>query len=366
VALFAGRYELGPLIGRGGMAQVFAATDTRLDRPVAVKLMRSEVAHQTVVRERFETEARLAARLSHPNVVAVYDSGEEGGIPFIVMERLPGETLADLLAAGPMRVEDARAMLLDVLAALDVAHAAGVLHRDIKPANILEGGGRWKVADFGIAKAREVTQGDATATGLVLGTPAYLAPERLFGAPATVASDLYSVGMVAYEALAGRRPFDAGTAEGWAGVAATAPVPPLASQRPGVDPALAAAVERSLAKDPAQRYAGAAEMAAALSGAVPVAATRMMAAVPPGPPTTVIPAGGPPTQYLPPAVALADGRRSRSSLVLVALALLLALAAGIVALAATHRHHARPSTTTIPPAPTSITPSPSSSTSTST
>ena len=208
------------------MAEVRDAVDTRLDRRVAIKLMRPAVADQPLVRERFEAEARMAARLSHPNVVAIFDSGEDQGIPFIVMERLSGESLHDRLAAGPMRQADAKAMILDILSALEIAHAAGVLHRDIKPANILDGGnGIWKVADFGIAKALEVTPGasgavDPTVAGVVLGTPAYLAPERLFGAPATVESDLYSVAVVGYEALAGRRPFEASTIEGWAGAAA--------------------------------------------------------------------------------------------------------------------------------------------------
>jgi serine/threonine-protein kinase len=261
VTLFAGRYELGPVIGRGGMAEVRAATDTRLHRPVAIKTMWPEAATQPLVRSRFESEARLAARLSHPNVVSIFDSGEDEGVPFIVMERVSGETLHDRLAA-----DDARSMVLEVLAALETAHAAGILHRDIKPANILEAGGHWKVADFGIAKALETDSGDHTATGLVLGTPAYLAPERLFGSPASVPADIYALGVVAYEALTGSKPFHSNSGGSWPGSMALRPLVPLSSARPGIDPVLAGVIERSLDKDPLRRFQSASEMALALRG----------------------------------------------------------------------------------------------------
>jgi serine/threonine protein kinase len=247
----ADRYQLGEVIGRGGMAEVRAGHDLRLDRPVAVKLLRSDIAHQPGVRQRFESEARLAARLAHPNVVAVYDSGETPeGVPFIVMERLPGSTLADRLRAGPLSEAEVRELARQVLSALQAAHCAGVMHRDVKPANILAaGGGIWKVGDFGIAKAVMDPGGDPTMTVALLGTPAYLAPERLHGAPATAASDIYSVGVVLYESLAGAKPL--GT--------------PLLAARAGVDPALAAAVERALAPVPDRRFASAAEMEAAIA-----------------------------------------------------------------------------------------------------
>ena len=293
MALFADRYELGPVIGRGGMAEVHAGRDTRLDRPVAIKIMRSELSHQQLVRERFESEARLAARLTHPNVVAVFDSGEEAGVPYIVMDRLPGETLQGRMAEGRMSETEVRQLAVEVLAALETAHAAGVLHRDIKPANILAtGGGHWKVTDFGIAKALEVGSGDATATGLVLGTPAYLAPERLVGDPATVASDVYSLGVVLYEALAGRRPFGGDSADAWSGALVGTPLVPLSEVRPGTDPVLAAAVERALAPDPNVRFWSAAEMAAAIQRTVPV-----------DPGATAVMGTGPATQIMPPAYA---------------------------------------------------------------
>jgi tRNA A-37 threonylcarbamoyl transferase component Bud32 len=264
------RYDLGPVIGQGGMAEVRAAHDRRLDRPVAVKVVRPEIAHQPGVRERFEAEARLAARLIHPNVVAVFDSGEDQGRPYIVMERLPGPTLHERLSDGPLPVQDVRQLAVEVLAALETAHAAGIVHRDIKPANVIAAADRrWKVTDFGIAKALEVPAGDATATGLVMGTPAYVAPERLLGDPATVASDIYSVGVVLYEALTGRRPYpETGR---WPAVAVGAPLVPVRELTPEADPALAGAVERALSHDPAQRYWSAAEMAAQIGD--PAAAT---------------------------------------------------------------------------------------------
>ena len=276
--ILADRYELGPVIGRGGMAEVRTGRDTRLERPVAVKLLRPELAHQREVRARFESEARLAARLSHPNVVAVYDSGEAQGVPFIVMERLSGDTLHDRLAAGPMRPEEVTDMAIQVLGALETAHAAGVLHRDIKPGNILAGAGsQWKIGDFGIAKALEADSSDGapdmTATGLLIGTPAYLAPERFFGAPATVASDLYSLAVVLYEAVAGAKPFRTTRPDAWASLVAGTEPPPLSRIRPGGDPALGAVIMRGMAKDPAQRYPSAGAMAAAVGAAGATGAT---------------------------------------------------------------------------------------------
>src|SRR4051812_12720307 len=160
------------------MADVYDAFDERLSRPVAVKMLREDVvARHPEVRARFEAEARSAARLGHPNVVAVYDTGEDGGIPYIVMERLPGQTLAERLADGPVDLEWLRRVAGDVLGALAAAHAAGIVHRDIKPGNILIAeNGCAKVADFGIAKSLEAAGPDLTGTNLLVGTPAYMAP----------------------------------------------------------------------------------------------------------------------------------------------------------------------------------------------
>ncbi len=264
--MVAGRYRLGDPLGNGGMAEVFDAMDERLERPVAIKLLRTELSGDPGLRRRFEIEARAAARLVHPNVVGVFDTGEAGGRPYIVMERLPGDTLADRLREGRMDEPGTRRLASEVLGALAAAHAAGILHRDVKPSNILWArDGSAKVADFGIAKGTERTldnqTGDITATNLVIGTPAYLAPERLLGHPATPRSDLWSLGAVLYEALAGVRPFPSATA--LVHDPDQPEVVPLESRRPGLDPMLSTAIDRALARRPDQRFASAAEMAAA-------------------------------------------------------------------------------------------------------
>ena len=273
------------------MAEVYEGVDERLGRPVAIKLLRDSLRRRSELRRRFEMEARSAARLSHPNVVAVYDTGEEDGTPYLVMERLPGESLADRLADGPVDPDWLRRLAGDVLGALGAAHAAGVVHRDIKPGNILIGeDGCGKVADFGIAKtAEEATGGDTTATGMLLGTPAYLAPERIDGQQATSSSDLYALGVVLYEALAGRKPFDGDTPLAVAHNVTHAEVSSLRTLRPDVEPAFAAAVERAMARDPAARFGSADEMRTALEGGDADATIRM--AVPSPAPA---PAVGPP------------------------------------------------------------------------
>ena len=182
----ADRYELVEVVGRGGMGEVWAARDLRLGRSVAVKLLSASTASEAGVRERFEAEARSAARLSHPNVVQVFDSGEHDGIPYLVMELLPGRTLADEVAQGPLDPEAVRRIGVEVLGALEASHQAGILHRDIKPGNVLlAADGRAKVGDFGIAKSTEGL--NLTSTGMIVGTAAYLAPERVAGHPATPA-----------------------------------------------------------------------------------------------------------------------------------------------------------------------------------
>jgi serine/threonine-protein kinase len=264
--LLANRYRVGARLGRGGMGEVRDGTDLRLDRRVAIKLLRSDLADDDSLRRRFEREARAAARISHANVVAVFDTGEHAGVPFIVMERLPGTTLADELAAGRPGLDRGCALVGEVLSALDAAHHLGVLHRDIKPGNILlDRDGHAKVADFGIAQIAD--DSDPRTTGILLGTAAYLAPERLAGAPATTASDLYSVGVVLFEVIAGRPPFRAETPLALVMSVTDDEIPRLAALRPGVDPALVAVVERSMAKDPERRYRTAAAMRAALHDA---------------------------------------------------------------------------------------------------
>ncbi len=351
-----GRYRVGPVIGRGGMAEVRAGCDTRLDRPVAIKLLRADIGHQPEVRRRFESEARLAARLLHPNVVTVFDSGEHGPCPYIVMEQLRGWTLRDQLQGGPLPVPAVGVLALEVLAALAAAHDAGILHRDVKPSNILVGAsGQWKVADFGIAKLAELPGADDTVSGVLMGTPAYLAPERFFGAPATVEADLYAVGAVLYEALTGRKPVEAGDAPGaWPAVAATTPPAPLRSLRPDVDPDLAAVTERCLAKDPGQRFPSAAEASAGLSSTPlgpppipsrPVATVRLEA-------TEALPGGQQPTG------AFHDPARSRRRVPLgiMATVALVAILAAVVGLYAATGPGGRPD----PTPPTSVATPPTS------
>jgi serine/threonine-protein kinase len=274
--VLADRYELGATLGRGGMGTVYDGIDRRLGRSVAVKVLRADLAEQARARRRFETEARAAARLVHPNVVTVFDSGEDDGVPFLVMERLPGRTLADELAGGALPVDRVRVVGGEMLGALAAAHDAGILHRDIKPGNVLlTVDGHAKVSDFGIAKT--VDDADQTQTAELLATVRYLAPERLTGAPATPRSDLYSVGVVLYEALSGRRAF-----EGENAVATMRAVEQgIAAALPATVPRdVAAVVERAMSRDVDARFGSADEMAAALTGAaepdatVPVADTE--------------------------------------------------------------------------------------------
>lgn len=259
----AGRYRLDRPIGRGGMGEVWAARDLRLSRPVAVKLLRRDVAQVAEARRRFEVEASAAAQLTDPHVVAIFDTGEDGGQPYIVMELLSGDTLRDELHRGPLSAAQARGIADQLLAALTAAHRAGIVHRDIKPGNVLRAGPEtWKLADFGIAKSVEATT-DLTMTGFVPGTPAYLAPERLSGQPATPRADLYSVGVVLYEALSGRQPFAGDTPAALHAIRVGDP-PPLEKLRPDLDPALTAVVQRAMRRDPRRRFPDAAAMRAAL------------------------------------------------------------------------------------------------------
>jgi len=294
--VIAGRYQVDGELGRGGMAEVRAGTDLRLQRPVAVKFLLPEMAARDDIRRRFEAEARAAASLSHPHAVAVFDTGEHEGRAYIVMERLPGETLADRIAAGPVDPEWLRRIVGQVLGALGAAHAAGLVHRDVKPGNILlTADGQAKIADFGIAKSLQGPAGldggvrppDLTGTGQLLGTPAYLAPEQLDGAPASARSDIYGVGVVLYEALAGVRPFPGDTPLAVARAVASGSYRPLAEARPGLDRGLVAVVERAMATDPAHRFPSAAVMADALAGPSGAASSGAAAT-----PTVVDAAGG--------------------------------------------------------------------------
>jgi eukaryotic-like serine/threonine-protein kinase len=281
--LLADRYELGSDLGSGGMARVVAAHDRVLDREVAVKLL--TVPPDPAARERFLREARAAARLRHPNVVAVHDTGEHRGQPYIVMELVEGETLGDLLdREGPLEIEEAVAVTAGVLEVLVVAHEQGLLHRDVKPGNVLLPlGGGVKLADFGIAKAMDEATAGLTASGAVMGTATYLAPELVEGAAPSPASDVYSVGCLLYALLAGSPPFVGDNAVAVAYAQRHTPVPPIGTLRPEVPADLRGVLDRALAKDPAHRYQDAAAMLAALLGGdteAPAAADGVLAPIP--------------------------------------------------------------------------------------
>jgi serine/threonine protein kinase len=259
------RYRRDRPIGRGGMGEVWAGHDLRLGRPVAIKLLRPDMAQVVEARRRFEAEATAAAKLTDPHVVAIFDTGEESGIPYIVMELLSGETLSDELRRGPLGAVETRQIAEQLLSALTTAHQAGIVHRDVKPGNVLRAGpATWKLGDFGIAKSLEAAT-ELTMTGLVPGTPAYVAPERLDGAPATPTADLYSLGVVLYEALSGHRPFSGDTPLAAMHAIQTADPTPLEQLRPDLDPALTGTVARAMQRDPRRRFANAAAMRAALS-----------------------------------------------------------------------------------------------------
>src|SRR4051812_2051320 len=263
--LFAGRYRLEGRLGVGGMSTVRLAFDTRLERNVAVKLLAEHLAQDASFVSRFRREALAAARLVHPNIVQVFDFGsdQESSRQFIVMEYVDGQSCAEILRErGHLDPEEAVDILAQSCRGLDYAHRNGVVHRDVKPGNLLlSADGMIKLADFGIAKAAE--QSDITKVGSVLGTAAYLSPEQARGEPAGPPSDLYALGVVAYQLMAGRLPYQAASLTDLARQQSTPP-PRLDDLVPDVPATLAAAVQRALAGDPDQRYADAGEMEKAL------------------------------------------------------------------------------------------------------
>jgi eukaryotic-like serine/threonine-protein kinase len=307
-----GRYRLERSLGHGGMATVHLARDETLGREVAIKRLSKALSGDEIFRERFMREARTAAGLSHPNIVAVFDVGEEDGLPYIVMECVDGRTLAELLAEhGPLDPDRAADLILQACAGLEHAHAAGLVHRDIKPQNLLvREDDTLKIVDFGIARPVDGTQ--LTLAGTILGTAAYLAPEQALGERVTAAADLYSLGAVTYELLSGRPPYEFESL-------AELPVKQREGPPPwikGVSEELQDVVRRCLAPDPADRPRSAAALAHELAQASPEPPTDQIPAVEVTAATEVI---GPRREL----------RVSRSQAVAAALLGAVALAAGL-------------------------------------
>ncbi|WP_326797100.1 protein kinase [Streptomyces sp. NBC_01808] len=268
-----GRYRLLDLLGTGGMASVHLAHDTVLDRQVAVKTLHTELGREDSFRERFRREAQAVARLSHQNVVSVFDTGEDrfagdggGPVPYIVMEYVEGRPLRsvldeDVARFGAMPTEKALRIVSDVLAALDASHEMGLVHRDIKPGNVMmTRREQVKVMDFGIARAVQSGVTSMTQTGMVVGTPQYLSPEQALGRGVDARSDLYSVGVMLFELLTGRLPFDADSPLAIAYAHVQEPPPAPSSINMTVPPVVDALVARALAKNPGERFRSAEEM----------------------------------------------------------------------------------------------------------
>src|SRR2546421_3614789 len=303
--LFDGRYRIQRKLGAGGMADVYLAEDQELGRRVAIKILNGRHANDDQFIERFRREAKNAAALNHPNIVSIYDRGNAEDTYYIAMEFLDGRTLKELIVgrgAAPINVaiEYAR----QILSALRFAHRHGIVHRDIKPHNVLvDGEGRVKVTDFGIARAGT---SQMTETGSIVGTAQYLSPEQAKGAPVDQTSDLYSVGVVLYELLTGKTPFDGETPVEIAMKHLSNPVEPPSAKRADVPRDLDLVVLRALAKDPGDRYHSAEEMDAdlrrvsrgvAISPATEEAATAIISRPPPTAVTEVTPR--PPVPYAP-------------------------------------------------------------------
>ena len=343
--LIGGRYQLGELLGRGGMAEVRKGRDQRLGRTVAVKRLRTDLASDATFQARFRREAQSSASLNHPAIVSVYDTGEEmatdgSGVaqPYIVMECVEGRTLRDIIREGrKILPERALEITSGVLSALDYSHRAGIIHRDIKPGNVmLTPTGDVKVMDFGIARAISDASSTMTQTAAVVGTAQYLSPEQARGETVDSRSDVYSTGCLLYELLTGRPPFvgDSPVAVAYQHVREQAAPPSDLDDQ--LDPEIDAIVMKSLAKRVEDRYQSAAAMRADIErylaghpiqapAVVAAPATEVVPALPPADPTTTFAAA--PTGGQPPA---GDERRSRAGLVLLGLAVIALIAAAAI------------------------------------
>ena len=321
--VLSGRYKLEAKLGSGGMSTVYLAKDGTLDRDVAVKVMHREMSEQPDQLERFRQEARAVAKLSHPNVVAVIDAGEDGGHPYIVFEYVEGETLKQRIArVGALDAQEALAYAIEIARGLTVAHARNMVHRDIKPQNVLiDAEGRAKLTDFGIS--RQLEQDGMTATGRVLGTTDYVAPEQAMGHAVDPRSDIYSLGVVLYEMLTGQVPFHADSQVGVAMKHVNEELPDVQNRRPEISAAAALVVERATAKDPSERYQRVGEMIEDLSTALEVEAARAGSTT--GEATSVLDAVPAPQRKL-----SGPGRRSWAAIALLALVAAAALGAVFV------------------------------------
>ncbi len=346
--LLAGRFELEELCGSGGMSRVYRARDRQLGRLVAIKVLHERFADDPAYVDRFRREARAVARLSHPNIVTIIDRGEADGRQYIVFEHVEGENLKQLVARlGPLPVRRALDLSIDVARALAFAHANGVVHRDVKPQNVLLPDGGAKVTDFGIARADDLELGPGhTEVGTVLGTADYISPEQARGEHATELSDEYSLGVLLYELLTGHVPYPADSAVAAAARHTTDPVPDVLTERPDAPVRLAVAVERAMAKDPADRFPS---MDAFLAELV---ATRKELPAPDAAQTMLL------SQAPPPSVAVTEQlparRRDRGPLVALLVLLLVAVAGGAAYLVYSHGKAASSGASPPPPAASSV------------
>lgn len=340
--LLEGRYVVEAFVARGGMASVYLSTDTRLDRRVAVKILRSELSDDPMVVARFEREARAAAQLSHPDVVAVYDQGSDNGCAFLVMEFVPGSNLREILRdRGRLTTGEAVAVMDHVLAALSAAHSAGLVHRDVKPENVLVApDGRVKVADFGLARAAAGST-VTTAGSVLFGTAHYFAPEQFNDETADARSDVYSAGVLFFELLTGTTPFKADNNIALLNRYTTEDIPAPSTRASGIPPQVDALVTWATSRDPEQRPADAGELHASLvdvrdrlglHGRVPalpvtLTAPLLAAGTRPNDVTQVFAAGRPPVVGTPASGRRPRRRRRRGLIIAAVVALVIGLSA---------------------------------------
>jgi eukaryotic-like serine/threonine-protein kinase len=317
----AGRYRLDEMLGRGGMSEVWAATDTELGRRVALKLLAPEADTA-----RFEREARAVASLGHPNITQLYDYGEEDGRPYMVLEYLPGGTLEERLHDGqPLPDRETTQIAAELASGLAHAHSRGVVHRDLKPANVLfDEEGRAKLADFGIARMA-AGEGTFTEAGTLLGTAAYISPEQAAGAPASAASDVYSFGVMLYRMLTGRLPFESSNALDLVALHRDAEPPPVMEFRDGAPALLESTTAAALEKNPADRPRDGAALLAALG--VSAGSSNRAFADPEA--TSVLPVAGPAAAPAAATIPPRPPRRSRTPLAAAGLLVLLLAGAAL-------------------------------------